>query len=437
MTDRPTTKHYVMRGKEVKIEPQHNGEWRVTYNGKEYIGEVYPTLEVAEDEARKHCDRRAGDGKPKPGGRVTQQPPRNASPVSSATPLPPNSYEMVPPDSLVGADYNPNTMAGEDFGALVTEVRNAGRLLKPIIVREVAGQRIIVDGHYNWEAATIAGLAAVPIERIEADEFEARRQTLIRNRTGRKDNLKLGRVYRDMLAERQFSNRELGDLLGLSEGSIRNQLLYPQAWDLLREKGERGMAESGQPMQPECYSWHGHIFTETTISKFGVRDIRTLIARFEGLVEDEIDQPGTAEPKARILARLKRAWDKATDDERREFIEWTGVASDLAQLIKAARNEGFNEGHAFAKQAAEAKAARNKPEQPEPARNGYAERGAAIRAAREAQGLTAKELAKRAGVAPNYVSMAELCSLTKSGGPAAGRPTFAKLEAALGLEAAT
>jgi transcriptional regulator with XRE-family HTH domain len=67
----------------------------------------------------------------------------------------------------------------------------------------------------------------------------------------------------------------------------------------------------------------------------------------------------------------------------------------------------------------------------------WAARGAAIRVAREAKGLNAKELAELAGVAPNYVSMAELGRLTKSGGPAAGRPTFAKLEAALGLEAAT
>jgi hypothetical protein len=67
----------------------------------------------------------------------------------------------------------------------------------------------------------------------------------------------------------------------------------------------------------------------------------------------------------------------------------------------------------------------------------WSRKGAAIRAARISRGLNAKQLAKLAGIAPNYVSMAELGRLTRSGGPAAGRPTFAKLEAALGLEAAT
>ena len=49
------------------------------------------------------------------------------------------------------------------------------------------------------------------------------------------------------------------------------------------------------------------------------------------------------------------------------------------------------------------------------ARNGYAERGAAIRAARIAKGLTAKKLAEAANVLPNVVSMVELARLTKIG----------------------
>jgi hypothetical protein len=38
---------------------------------------------------------------------------------------------------------------------------------------------------------------------------------LLRNRTGRKDNLLLGRVYRDMLAARQIANRELAETLAI------------------------------------------------------------------------------------------------------------------------------------------------------------------------------------------------------------------------------
>ena len=60
-------------------------------------------------------------------------------------------------------------------------------------------------------------------------------------------------------------------------------------------------------------------------------------------------------------------------------------------------------------------------------------RGARIREARKAKGMTGKELSMMAHVAPNIVSMCERTVRTKSGGPAAGRPAYAKLEAALGI----
>ena len=60
-------------------------------------------------------------------------------------------------------------------------------------------------------------------------------------------------------------------------------------------------------------------------------------------------------------------------------------------------------------------------------------RGARIREARKAKGMNGKELAMMANVAPNIVSMCEHAKLSKSGGPAAGRPAYAKLEAALGI----
>ena len=47
--------------------------------------------------------------------------------------------------------------------------------------------------------------------------------------------------------------------------------------------------------------------------------------------------------------------------------------------------------------------------------------------------MNGKELAMMANVAPNIVSMCEHAKLSKSGGPAAGRPAYAKLEAALGI----
>jgi hypothetical protein len=53
-----------------------------------------------------------------------------------------NDYEMVPTTSLAGAEYNPNTMTADAFAALLDEVREQGRLLKPIVVRDRNGERV-------------------------------------------------------------------------------------------------------------------------------------------------------------------------------------------------------------------------------------------------------------------------------------------------------
>jgi hypothetical protein len=45
--------------------------------------------------------------------------------------------------------------------------------------------------------------------------------------------------------------------------SIRNQLLYPEAWDLLREEngGDR-CTDAGRAISTEAYVWQGRIYTE-------------------------------------------------------------------------------------------------------------------------------------------------------------------------------
>jgi len=59
--------------------------------------------------------------------------------------------------------------------------------------------------------------------------------------------------------------------------------------------------------------------------------------------------PGPPKAQARILARLKRAWSKATKDEREEFITWTGIRANIERLVHKARARGFDEGHDLAK----------------------------------------------------------------------------------------
>src|SRR5215204_2424196 len=121
----------------------------------------------------------------------------------------------LPTESLHSNNYNPNRMTDDEFAELVEEVRHLGRLPKPVVVRngyagkgEAAGY-LIVDGEHGWRVAKEVGLAKVSCEVIEADDFEAMRQTYKRNQHGTHNRVALGRMFRSMMDERDISGREL------------------------------------------------------------------------------------------------------------------------------------------------------------------------------------------------------------------------------------
>jgi ParB/RepB/Spo0J family partition protein len=142
------------------------------------------------------------------------------------------SLVTVPTDLLDPNDYNPNVMTTAEFAELVTEVRSLGRLPKPIIVRPQGERWLIIDGEHGWRAARETGLASVACEVVDADDFEARRQTYKRNQHGSNDPVKLGRMFRGMMAARALSQRELAMAVQVSEGTVRNALLYGKAADV-------------------------------------------------------------------------------------------------------------------------------------------------------------------------------------------------------------
>lgn len=138
----------------------------------------------------------------------------------------------LPTDQLQPNDYNPNCMTDDEFAELVEEVRHLGRLPKPVVVREVEDGYLIVDGEHGWRAACEVGLAEIPCEVIEADDFEAMRQTYKRNQHGTHDRVALGQMFRRMMEDRGISNRQLAKEINVSEGTIRNALLFAEAAEL-------------------------------------------------------------------------------------------------------------------------------------------------------------------------------------------------------------
>jgi ParB/RepB/Spo0J family partition protein len=231
-----------------------------------------------------------------------------------------NSYATVPVTALEPAAYNPNQLTHKQFDLLTHEVMSRDLVLKPIVVRKANGdgRYVIVDGEHNWRAAKRAELPAVPVEVIEADEYEARRQTLVRNKHGRHHKVKLGRMYREMLdlgAAR--SGRDIADDIGVSEGSVRNTMLYARLADLCA--GRDGMP------------------SEDDIAKMGIRQVRELIDKLLGKAETPKPKP-EAPPKEAAdepssLHLLKHHWDRASEEERAAFLAWVEPAAIPRQVL--------------------------------------------------------------------------------------------------------
>ncbi|MHC4402228.1 MAG: ParB/RepB/Spo0J family partition protein [Planctomycetota bacterium] len=135
----------------------------------------------------------------------------------------------IPVDRVRPNNYNPNRMTEEEFAELVAEVRHLGRLPKPVVVRPDGDDFQIVDGEHGWQAAKEAGLPEITCEVIEADDFEAMRQTYKRNQHGTHNQVLLGKMFQQMMAERGLSHRKLAEDIGISEGAIRNALEYAKA----------------------------------------------------------------------------------------------------------------------------------------------------------------------------------------------------------------
>jgi len=132
-------------------------------------------------------------------------------------------------DQLFANAWNPNRMEPGEFSQLVTEIRRLGRVAKPIVVRRVGDDYEIVDGEHNWRAAKEVGLAEVPCEVVDVDDFEARRQTLKRNQHGTHDSILEGQMFREMMALHDLSGRGLAQEIDISEAAVRNALLYAEA----------------------------------------------------------------------------------------------------------------------------------------------------------------------------------------------------------------
>lgn len=129
-------------------------------------------------------------------------------------------------------DYNPNEMTDAEFAECKAEIQHLGTIPKPIVVRPLNGKFIIIDGEHNWKAARELNFTTLPCEVLELNIVEAMRQTYKRNMHGTFNLIKLGLMFKAALKKTKVSHRDLAKQYEVSEGTIRNALLYCEAKEL-------------------------------------------------------------------------------------------------------------------------------------------------------------------------------------------------------------
>ncbi len=232
---------------------------------------------------------------------------------------------VIPADRLRPSRWNPNTFSEGEMAELVEEMRRLGRPPKPIVVRRSRKVYEITDGEHSWRAARTCGFAEVPCEIIEADDFEAMRQTITRNRHGTINAVRMGRLLLRMMRERGLSQRALGQEIGLSEATVRNFVGYANAADLrnccARQPGD------GQPVD-----------ADELLAGMSVRQIHAYLELPEDRRDEWLDRGGHADEAAAILAaagkksggrnRIPLPESPAAPTEREEPIRLALVGDD-------------------------------------------------------------------------------------------------------------
>lgn len=145
----------------------------------------------------------------------------------------------VRPSELKPNAYNPNRQSDVEFELLLRSMEEDG-FTQPILAQ--AGSQIIVDGEHRWRAATVLGLARIPVVFVEMSEEQMRVATLRHNRARGSEDM---RYVADVFKELQ----ELGglewaqDSLLLDDLAVSALVEMPPLEDLVDEVTREAMQE--------------------------------------------------------------------------------------------------------------------------------------------------------------------------------------------------
>ena len=131
----------------------------------------------------------------------------------------------LPIEQVFPNPEQPRTQMNEEYiNELADSISKVG-ILQPVIVRPRDTGYQIIAGERRWRAARVAGLEAIPVRIMHADETQALELALIENLQRQDLNpVEEARGYRRLLGEYQMTQAELADKVSKSRSAITNAL---------------------------------------------------------------------------------------------------------------------------------------------------------------------------------------------------------------------
>lgn len=151
-----------------------------------------------------------------------QEEERQAAPAVDAV------RRKVPVELIARNPRNPRReFRQEDLDELASSLKQHG-VVQPIVVRRVDGgdeRYEIIAGERRWRAAQLAGLHDVPVTVLDVSDKQALELAIVENvQRADLNPVEEARGYQALIAEFDYSQSDLGDVIGKSRVHVTNTL---------------------------------------------------------------------------------------------------------------------------------------------------------------------------------------------------------------------
>jgi len=147
-----------------------------------------------------------------------------------------SASQTVPCSDLTPNPFQPRqTMDDGSLESLAQSIRTHG-VLQPLLVRQSTGGYEIVAGERRWRAASMAGIAEVPVRIVDFDDRTMREVALVEN-LQREDlpALDIAESLNELVLQFSMTHDALAERLGWSRSAVTNKLRLLQLPTAVRQ----------------------------------------------------------------------------------------------------------------------------------------------------------------------------------------------------------